>query len=57
MIASSPFIHKPPRRHRWAGGGVVCEAGSRRAECVPPDGPHTPDEPHEGIWGKGQGVR
>lgn len=57
MIASSPFIHKLPRRHRWAGGGVVCEAGSRRAECIPPDGSHTPDEPHEGIWGKGQGVR
>lgn len=45
MIASSPFIHKQPRRHRWTGGGVVCEAGSRRAECVPPDGPQAPASP------------
>ena len=52
MIASSPFIHKPPRRHRWAGSRVVCEAGSRRAECVPPDGSQAPNELHESIWGK-----
>ena len=57
MIASSPFIHKQPRRHRWAGGGVVCEAGSRRAECVPPDGPQAPGEPRKSIWGQGQGAR
>ena len=35
MIASSPFIHKQPRRYRWAGGGVVCEAGAEGQSVFP----------------------
>lgn len=37
---------------------MVCEAGSRRGQSVFPQMVPTPhDEPHESIWGKGQGVR